>query len=76
METVGRTIEEMDACFEFPFPPKPSWKCPKLVKDENDELAIKVADLEGLKPKEKRDGWMGLSTGALDSRDRIASHRL
>jgi hypothetical protein len=46
VETVGRTIEELDACFESPFPPKASWKRTKLVKDENDELGVKMADLE------------------------------
>lgn len=46
VETVGRTIEELDACFKAPFPPKASWKRTKLVKDENDELGVKMADLE------------------------------
>lgn len=43
---MGRTIEELDACFDAPFPPKASWKRTKIVKDDNDELAIKVAKIE------------------------------
>ena len=46
VETVGRTIEELDFCFESSFPPKTSWKRTKLVKDENDELGVEMADLE------------------------------
>ncbi|KUJ22394.1 putative hexose transport-related protein [Mollisia scopiformis] len=46
VETVGRTIEELDTCFEARFPPKASWKRTKLVKNENEELGVKLADLE------------------------------
>jgi len=46
VETVGRTIEELDACFEASFPPKASWKRTKIVKDKNDEFAIKVAEIK------------------------------
>lgn len=43
VETVGRTIEELDACFEAKFPPKASWKRTKIVKDENNELEVRIA---------------------------------
>ncbi|KAH7417234.1 major facilitator superfamily domain-containing protein [Cadophora sp. MPI-SDFR-AT-0126] len=43
VETVGRTIEELDACFEAKFPPRASWKRTKSVKDENKEIGIKIA---------------------------------
>ncbi|KAH6675455.1 hexose transport protein [Halenospora varia] len=46
VETVGRTIEELDACFEAPFPPKASWKRTKIVRGEDDELGVKI---EGVK---------------------------
>ena len=44
VETVGRTIEELDACFAK-FPPKASWKRTKIVKDVNEEIGVKVADM-------------------------------
>lgn len=44
---MGRTLEELDACCESPFPPKASWKRTKLAKGENDVLDVKMADLEG-----------------------------
>jgi hypothetical protein len=47
VETVGRTIEELDACFEAPFPPKASWKRTIFVKGDNDVLAVKIANIEG-----------------------------
>jgi hypothetical protein len=31
VETVGRTIEELDACFEAKFPPRASWKRTKML---------------------------------------------
>ncbi|KAH8602731.1 putative hexose transport-related protein [Bisporella sp. PMI_857] len=34
VEVVGRTIEELDACFEATFPPRASWKRTKIVKGE------------------------------------------
>lgn len=43
---MGRTIEELDVCFEAPFPPKASWKRTKIMKDDNDEGPIKVAEIE------------------------------
>ncbi|CZR50714.1 uncharacterized protein PAC_00588 [Phialocephala subalpina] len=45
VETVGRTIEELDACFEAKFPPKASWKRTKIVKSDNEEIGVKVAGL-------------------------------
>ncbi|PMD52143.1 general substrate transporter [Hyaloscypha bicolor E] len=45
VETVGRTIEELDACFEAKFPPKASWKRTKIVRDENEELGVQVVDM-------------------------------
>jgi len=45
VETVGRTIEELDACFEAKFPPKASWKRTKIVRDENEELGVRVVDM-------------------------------
>ena len=41
VEVVGRTIEELDACFEAPFPPGASWKLTKVVRTEDGTLAIK-----------------------------------
>lgn len=46
VETCNRTIEELDSCFDAPFPPKASWKRTKIVKDENNELGVKI---EGVK---------------------------
>ncbi|RDW60059.1 putative hexose transport-related protein [Coleophoma crateriformis] len=40
VETVGRTIEELDACFEAPFPPKASWRRTRIVRHEDGEMAI------------------------------------
>ena len=45
VETVGRTIEELDACFEAKFPPKASWKRTKIVRDENEDVGVKVVDM-------------------------------
>lgn len=45
VETVGRTIEELDACFEANFLPKASWKRTKIVRDENEDIGVKVADM-------------------------------
>ncbi|PMD24826.1 MFS general substrate transporter [Hyaloscypha hepaticicola] len=45
VETVGRTIEELDACFEANFLPKASWKRTKIVRDENEDIGVKVADI-------------------------------
>ena len=45
VETVGRTIEELDACFDAKFPPKASWKRTKIVKDDNEDIGVKVADM-------------------------------
>lgn len=41
VEVVGRTIEQLDACFEAPFPPKASWKLTKVVKEEDGTIVIK-----------------------------------
>lgn len=38
VEAVGRTFEELDACFEARFPLKASWKRTKVVRDENEAL--------------------------------------
>ena len=46
VETAGRTIEELDACFESKFPPRASWRRTKIVRDENNELKVKVAGFE------------------------------
>jgi hypothetical protein len=43
--TVGRTIEELGACFEAEFPPKASWKRTKIVRDENEDIGVTVVDL-------------------------------
>ncbi|KAF8863339.1 hypothetical protein BDZ45DRAFT_764567 [Acephala macrosclerotiorum] len=45
VETVGRTIEELDACFEAKFSPKVSWKRTKIVKSKHEEIGVRVADL-------------------------------
>jgi len=42
VETNGRTIEELDACFEAPFPPKASWKATKIVRDEDGDMVLKT----------------------------------
>jgi hypothetical protein len=41
VEVVGRTIEELDACFEAPFPPKASWQLKKVVRTDDGGFAIK-----------------------------------
>jgi hypothetical protein len=47
VETVGRTIEELDACFEAAFPPKASWKRTRIMKSEDGQgevVGVKVQD--------------------------------
>jgi hypothetical protein len=46
VETVGRTIEELDACFEALFPPKASWKPTKIVKDSDAAFAVNTTEIE------------------------------
>jgi hypothetical protein len=37
-----RIIEELDAFFEAKFPPEASWKRTKIVKDENEEIEVRL----------------------------------
>ena len=42
VETNGRTIEELDACFEAKFPPAASWKVTKIVRDEEGDMVLRT----------------------------------
>ncbi len=45
VETAGRTFEELVACFEAN-PPKASWKPPKVMREENEDIGVEVADMD------------------------------
>jgi len=46
VETVGRTIKELDACFEAKFPPRASSKRRKILRNEGERITVKTNEVE------------------------------